>query len=94
MSEGLASSDRIVKGEGETDLEDIEMQDRKFSRAQNNDMNDKGNDGIVVLVKTDVKIENERSRDDERDKLKRDSVDPLRKPPATTSCRADNVWRE
>lgn len=103
MSEDIASSDRtrrrsIIESESEIEAEDIEMQDRDIDYSKRilvDDQDDKGfkgREGIVILVKTDVTVEKERNRDDERCRLKRDLIVPLREPPAKVSCRTDNVW--
>ncbi|KAF7887941.1 uncharacterized protein EAF01_011095 [Botrytis porri] len=98
MSEDLGSADRprrrsIVESNTEAGSADIEMQDWGSSTRELED--DKGREGIFILVQTDVTVEKERSRNDEAYRLKRDFIDPLREPRAKASCKTNNVgWEE
>ncbi|KAI9642426.1 hypothetical protein NHQ30_009231 [Ciborinia camelliae] len=79
ISEDTAPSDHTRQSsiaETEAEAKDIEMQDPDCLGRDSKE--DKGREGNVILVKTDVTAEKERSTDHERYKLARDSIDTLR----------------
>ncbi|KAM3084097.1 hypothetical protein ACMFMG_001797 [Clarireedia jacksonii] len=47
---------------------------------------------IVIVVKTDVRVEKELSDQNQRFMLKRDTIDPLRRPPTKAHVAADKSW--